>query len=104
MTMIQVTQTRGLSHKPQDQRLTLRGLGLRRVGHTVTVKDTPAIRGMVEKVQHLVDVKVLEGEAPLFGRRHTTPDGKPKAAGQAKAAPKKAPAKKAAAAAKAPKA
>jgi large subunit ribosomal protein L30 len=76
-TMIVVTQRRGLSHKPEAQRLIIRGLGLRRIGHTVTLRDTPAIRGMIEKVQHLVDVEVRLGEAPLFGSRHRTADGKP---------------------------
>lgn len=75
MTQIHVTQKRGLSRVPQDQRLTLQGLGLRRIGHTVIVRDTPAIRGMVQKVQHLVEVKVTEGEAPLVGRRHQNGDG-----------------------------
>jgi len=80
MTQIEVTQTRGLSHKPTTQKLTLRGLGLRGIRHTVVLRDTPAIRGMIEKVQHLVSVRVFEGEAKLFGRRHHTPDGKPKKA------------------------
>ncbi len=69
-TQILVTQRRGLSHKPRAQRLILQGLGLRRIGHTVTLRDTPAIRGMIVKVQHLVDVEVHTGEAPLFGARH----------------------------------
>lgn len=77
-TMIVVTQRRGLSHRPEAQRLILKGLGLRRIGHTVRLRDTPAIRGMVEKVQHLVDVEVRMGEAALFGGRHRTADGKPK--------------------------
>ncbi len=38
------------------QRATLRGLGLRRLRHVVEVEDTPAVRGMVEKVRHLVEV------------------------------------------------
>ena len=33
------------------------GLGLRRIRHTVTLKDTPATRGMIHKVRHLVEVK-----------------------------------------------
>jgi len=69
-THIIVTQRRGLSHKPEAQRLILKGLGLRRIGHTVTLRDTPAIRGMIMKVQHLVDVEVKKGEAALFGVRH----------------------------------
>jgi large subunit ribosomal protein L30 len=77
-TKIRVTQLRGLSHKPESQRLILKGLGLRRIGHTVELRDTPAIRGMVEKVQHLVSVQVLKGEAALFGGRHRNADGTPK--------------------------
>jgi large subunit ribosomal protein L30 len=78
-TKIRVTQLRGLSHKPEAQRLIIKGLGLRRIGHTVEVRDTPAIRGMIEKVQHLVSVQVLKGEAALFGGRHRNADGTPKA-------------------------
>ena len=43
----------------QKQRATLRGLGLRRMNHTVELEDTPSIRGMIDKVHHLV--KVVEG-------------------------------------------
>jgi large subunit ribosomal protein L30 len=39
------------------QRATLRGLGLRRLQHSVQVEDTPAVRGMIEKVKHLVEVE-----------------------------------------------
>jgi large subunit ribosomal protein L30 len=35
----------------------VRGLGLRRIRHTVVLKDTPATRGMIHKVKHLVDVE-----------------------------------------------
>jgi len=69
-THIVVTQRAGLAHKPKAQRLILKGLGLRRIGHTVKLRDTPAIRGMIVKVQHLVDVEVRKGEAELFGVRH----------------------------------
>ncbi len=41
------------------QRATLRGLGLRRINHVVDLEDTPAVRGMIQKVSHLVTV--LEG-------------------------------------------
>ena len=82
---IRVTQLKGLSHKPESQRLILKGLGLRRIGHTVELRDTPAIRGMVEKVQHLVAVEVLKGEAALFGGRHRNADGSKKAAAKKKA-------------------
>ena len=40
-----------------NQGTVVRGLGLRRIRHTVELKDTPAIRGMIHKVRHLVDVE-----------------------------------------------
>lgn len=50
------------------QRLTLKGLGLTRFGKTVYLKDTPAIRGMLYKVVHLLDVQPHAGEPPLSAR------------------------------------
>lgn len=41
----------------RSQRATLRGLGLRRLNQTVEVEDHPAIRGMLQKVRHLVRVE-----------------------------------------------
>jgi large subunit ribosomal protein L30 len=41
---------------PDDQRATVRGLGLRRLHHVVEREDTPAVRGMINKVPHLVTV------------------------------------------------
>ena len=46
--------------RPQDQRATLKGLGLSRIGKTVRLEDTPSVRGMVKKVIHLVEVKEVE--------------------------------------------
>ena len=43
--------------KPEKQRATLRGLGLTKLHKTVTLKDTPEIRGMLQKVIHLIEVK-----------------------------------------------
>lgn len=40
----------------RKQRATLRGLGLRRINHTVDLEDTPSVRGMIYKVRHLVVV------------------------------------------------
>ena len=40
----------------RNQLAVVRGLGLRRIRHTVEVKDTPSARGMVHKVRHLVEV------------------------------------------------
>ncbi|OLC52115.1 MAG: 50S ribosomal protein L30 [Acidobacteria bacterium 13_1_40CM_2_64_6] len=39
-----------------NQAIVVRGLGLRRIRHTVELKDTPATRGMIHKVRHLVEV------------------------------------------------
>ncbi len=41
---------------PEDMRQTIRGLGFRRMNQVVEREDTPAIRGMVDKVRHLVEV------------------------------------------------
>ena len=40
----------------KSQKLVVEGLGLRRLNHTVEVADTPATRGMIHKVRHLVEV------------------------------------------------
>jgi large subunit ribosomal protein L30 len=41
----------------RDQRQTLRGLGLRRIGSVSQLEDTPSVRGMINKVRHLVQVE-----------------------------------------------
>ena len=41
---------------PRDMRATIRGLGLRRMEQVVEREDTPAVRGMIHKVRHLVEV------------------------------------------------
>ena len=46
--------------RPHSQRETLRGLGLDKVGRRASVVDTPAVRGMIAKVAHLV--RVVEGQ------------------------------------------
>ena len=51
---IQVTQVKSVIGFDRRQRATLRGLGLRRLRQTVDLPDTPAVRGMVRKVRHLV--------------------------------------------------
>jgi large subunit ribosomal protein L30 len=54
---LKVTQRKSRNGCDQRQLDTLRSLGLRRIGHTVEVKDTPQIRGMLHKVRHLVEVQ-----------------------------------------------
>ena len=41
----------------QDHRATVRGLGLRKLNSTAVLEDTPAVRGMIQKVQYLVNVE-----------------------------------------------
>ena len=54
---IRITQVKSAIGFDRRQRATLRGLGLRRLQHTVELKDTPEVRGMVVKVRHLVKVE-----------------------------------------------
>ena len=53
---MKVTQVRSSNGADRKQRDTLRSLGLRRIGHTGEVNDTPQSRGMVHAVRHLVTV------------------------------------------------
>jgi large subunit ribosomal protein L30 len=53
---LKVTQRKSRNGCDKRQLDTLRSLGLRRIGHTVEVNDTPQIRGMLHKVRHLVEV------------------------------------------------
>ena len=54
---MKVTQFKSRNGCDKSQLDTLRSLGLRRIGHTVDIEDTPAARGMVHKVRHLVRVE-----------------------------------------------
>jgi large subunit ribosomal protein L30 len=54
---ITVTQVRSTIGKLPKHIATMKGLGLRRIGHTVTLEDTPSVRGMVNKVYYLVKVE-----------------------------------------------
>jgi len=51
---LRVTWVKSAIGSDQRQRSTLKGLGLRRLNHTVEVPDVPAVRGMIAKVAHLV--------------------------------------------------
>ena len=57
---VKVVQTRSGIGREGSQRKTLIGLGLNKIGRTSELEDTPAVRGMINKVKHLVRV---EGEA-----------------------------------------
>jgi large subunit ribosomal protein L30 len=54
---MKVTQVKSRNGSDQRQLATLRSLGLRKIGHTVEVKDTPQARGMLHRVRHLVKVE-----------------------------------------------
>jgi large subunit ribosomal protein L30 len=54
---LKVTQLRSGIGFDRQQKLALRGLGLRRIRHTVEVPDTPGSRGLILKVRHLVQVE-----------------------------------------------
>jgi large subunit ribosomal protein L30 len=54
---VKVTQFKSRNGSDKSQLATLRSLGLRRIGHTVEVADTPAARGMLHKVRHLVRIE-----------------------------------------------
>lgn len=56
---LRITQTRSTIGRMEDQRRTVKALGLKRIGHSVTQDDKPEIRGMVRKVAHLVSVEEL---------------------------------------------
>ncbi len=54
---VRVRQVRSAIGYDRRQRSTLRGLGIRRLNHSVELEDTPAVRGMIRKVLHLVHVE-----------------------------------------------
>lgn len=56
---LRVTQTGSPIRRPERQRQTLIGLGLNKIGRTRELEDTPAVRGMIRKVQHMVRVEEL---------------------------------------------
>jgi large subunit ribosomal protein L30 len=60
---IQVEQTKSSVGRKQNQRETLRSLGLKRIGDVVLKEDRPEIRGMVRTVRHLVNVTEVSESA-----------------------------------------
>ncbi|HEV2078758.1 MAG TPA: 50S ribosomal protein L30 [Allosphingosinicella sp.] len=54
MATIKITQTGSPIRRAPDQRKTLIGLGLNKMHKTVELQDTPEVRGMIKKVQHMV--------------------------------------------------
>jgi len=60
MARLKVTQTKSMIGSRQNQRNTLRSLGLKRLGDVVVKEDRPEIRGMVDTVSHLVVVEEVD--------------------------------------------
>ena len=54
---IKVTLVKSIIGTKQDHRATVRGLGLRKLNSSSELEDTPAVRGMIQKVQYLVKVE-----------------------------------------------
>jgi large subunit ribosomal protein L30 len=61
MATLKVTQVRSALDRGRKQRGTMRALGLKGVGDSVTHEDKPELRGMVRAVEHLVSVEELQG-------------------------------------------
>ncbi|MCA0989426.1 50S ribosomal protein L30 [Guptibacillus algicola] len=57
---LEITLSRSVIGRPQDQRVTVKTLGLNKMHQTVVHTDNPAIRGMVNKVSHLVTVNEID--------------------------------------------
>ena len=56
MATVRVKQTASPIRRPKEQRDTLKGLGLNKIGRVSELEDTPAVRGMIDKVRHMVEV------------------------------------------------
>ncbi len=57
MAKIRITQVKSGIGYPEDQKLTLKSLGLRRIRHSVVHEDSASLRGMIIKVKHLVMIE-----------------------------------------------
>jgi len=57
MAKIKVKQLKSAIKRPQNQKRTLKALGLRKIGHVVEHDATPNILGMIKKVEHLVSTE-----------------------------------------------
>jgi len=60
VSQLRITLERSTIGYPEDQKFTARTLGLRKLHHSVVVPDNPAMRGMINKIRHLVTVQPVE--------------------------------------------
>jgi len=61
--MLEITLVKSMIGRPEKHRKVLRGMGLTRVNRTVELQDTPAVRGMINVVSHLVKAEEKTDEA-----------------------------------------
>lgn len=59
MGNLKITLVRSIIKSKKGQKATVEALGLRKIGHSVTQKDNPQIRGMIDKISHLVEVEEI---------------------------------------------
>jgi large subunit ribosomal protein L30 len=60
MAKIKVTQTKSLIGRKKNHRLSVKGLGLRKIGDSKILEDTPSVRGMVSQVDYLLNVEEVK--------------------------------------------
>lgn len=59
MTMLKITLKKSICNSNKEQIATVKALGLRKIGGTIEHEDTPSIRGMIRKVEHLISVEEM---------------------------------------------
>lgn len=62
MAQVKITLTRSLIGYPKDQRATVKALGLTKIRSSVVKEDSPALRGMIHKVEHMVKVEEVKAQ------------------------------------------
>ena len=82
---LKVKLVRSMSGHTESHRATLRGMGLTRVGRERVLQDTPAMRGMIDKVSYLIEWSETNEEFKPFGRRSLAKAQRAAAAKQPKA-------------------
>ncbi|MCP4440472.1 MAG: 50S ribosomal protein L30 [Aureispira sp.] len=59
MAKLKITQVKSIIDRPRRQKATIKALGLRKINHSVEHEVSPQIKGMVEKVKHLIKIEEL---------------------------------------------
>ena len=60
MSKIKITQIKSFIKKPKNQKLTLKALGLKKIGQSIIPEKSNVIDGMIEKVKHLIKVEKIQ--------------------------------------------